>query len=764
VAARNFASPIAKIVYEDVEDSLGKNPSTVETAGMRSVQDLCYICYTSGSTGVPKGVMIEHHSVVDYINTFTQYFALTKNDIVLQQASIAFDTSVEEIFPVLCAGGKLIIHSGGGQDIDTLIRINNENQVTLLSTTPLVIGELNSRHREIKSWPRVLISGGDELKPGYVNNIIDKVNLYNTYGPTETTVCASFAFIKDIRKCNVIGIPIANHRIYILNGELEQVGVGEVGEICISGPGLARGYLNMEEETKVKFIFNPFGEGRLYRTGDLGRCNDDGVLEFFGRKDRQVKVRGYRVELSEIDSALNRYKQGLISLTLAKADANGNNRLITFFKLVEHIDPKAIRSFLIEELPHFMIPDYIEGIAEFPQTANGKLDVDALPMPTGLTIDHSLNLELKNFLREKLPAYMVPSQFRNLEKIPLTVTGKINRKALETLAATYDGDNEFIAPRTQTEIKLAKIWEHILRRPHIGLMHSFFEVGGNSLKAVQILSAIYREFGKEVSLKDIFNNPTINDLARLIEGHGVNQRLLIQLSAIKESKQNIFFIPPVLGSSTIFTSLANEMNESFNAYGFQYKGFDADVSFSNSIQEMARDFVFEIKEIEKGPVLSLVGYSMGVPIAFEMAKLLEAEGFMVQLIFIDRGAISSGEGEINQTISKEILDKVLEFEHNSWLKYLEGKNAERIKGLVYNNVQILSRYTIQGKVKSNILAIEAKNRMEGWREFTSGDFSVKIIESEHYEVLNAEHIPVLAKWISNSFSVKHQQKVSMLVG
>jgi amino acid adenylation domain-containing protein len=749
--SRNFGEQTTAIIYDEIEGRLRKKPLSFVLGGKRSVFDLCYICYTSGSTGAPKGVMIEHHSVVDYVKTFTNYFAIANDDIVLQQASIAFDTAVEEIFPVLCAGGKLIIHSGGGQDIDNLIHISNEHKVTLISTTPLVINELNSRVEEMQSWPRLLISGGDELRPGYVDKIIDKVDLYNTYGPTETTVCVSFAPIKDIKKCHVIGSSIANHSIYLLNEELEKVANGEAGEICVAGPGLARGYVNLEDETKRKFVPNPFGNGLIYRTGDMGRSNDEGELEFLGRKDRQVKIRGYRVELSEVDSAMADYKPGLISFTVVKNDADDNKRLITFFKSEEFIEPKEARQFLMDRLPHFMVPDYLERVVEFPRTVNGKIDIDALSMPTSLTMDHALSLELKNFLREKLPAYMIPSQFRNLEKMPLTVTGKINRKALESLELTYKDETEHITPGTQTEKRLAKIWESILKKPNIGLMHSFFEVGGNSLKAVQILSAIYKEFKKEISLKDIFNNPTIDDLANVIDHHDTDERLLIRLSTTKKGQQNIFFIPPVLGSSTIFSPLANQMSKHFNVYGLQNRGFDAEDEFSSSIHEMARDFVSEIKNIEKGSHFSIVGYSMGVPIAFEMAKILEAEGLSVQLIFIDRGATEANE-DGSQSISKEMLGKALEFELKHWLKFLEGKNIERIKNLVYNNIQLLNAYAIHGKIKANVLAIEAENsRMEGWREYTSGNFSVQAINATHYGILNVENNALLAQWICNSF-------------
>ena len=233
--------------------------------------------------------MINHHNVIDYVHTFTAYFKIDEEDIVIQQASLSFDTSVEEIFPTLCAGGTLVLLENGGRDIDSMIQAMNRHNITLLSTTPLVINELNARHSEIRSFPRILISGGDLLKENHVRALIDKTQLYNTYGPTEATICTSFHRVRNIDECSHIGIPIANRWIYVLNDDMQQLPCGEVGELYIWGAGLAQGYIHQQAETTKRFIENPFVVGRLYKTGDLGAWQPDGYLTFHGRKDSQVK-------------------------------------------------------------------------------------------------------------------------------------------------------------------------------------------------------------------------------------------------------------------------------------------------------------------------------------------------------------------------------------------------------------------------------------------------------------------------------------------
>ncbi|HWK03302.1 MAG TPA: amino acid adenylation domain-containing protein, partial [Puia sp.] len=269
--------------------------------------DLAYVMYTSGSTGKPKGVMIEHRSLTDYVLTFSNHFNISPADRIIHQSALSFDTSIEEIFPALCAGSRLLILEESAADSAALLNLIGQEGATVLSTTPQILNIINAKVENVKGL-RLIISGGDVLRAADVDHLIHLpgTEVYNTYGPSETTVCASFHKLEASFGRNIIGNPIANHTIYILDEALNPVPTGAAGEIYIGGAGVGRGYLNREALTKERFIDHPFEEGaRIYRTGDLGRWTEDGIIEFIGRTDDQVKIRGYRIEPGEIENVFS---------------------------------------------------------------------------------------------------------------------------------------------------------------------------------------------------------------------------------------------------------------------------------------------------------------------------------------------------------------------------------------------------------------------------------------------------------------------------
>lgn len=702
--------------------------------------DLCYICYTSGSTGEPKGVMIEQRSVIDYVETFSSYFELSEKDTVIQQSSISFDTSIEEIFPILAIGGKLVVLSEGGRDIEGIINGINKHNVTILSTTPLVINELNINSDRLEYFPRAIISGGDELRKSYIDKLIEKTSLFNTYGPTEFTICSSFAQIDSIENCNVIGKPINNHTIYLFDDNLKEVQTGEVGEIFIAGSGMARGYLNRIDETNSHFISHPLVEGLIYKTGDLAKYNENGELEFCGRKDSQVKIKGYRVEPIEIDNALQKFTGILNSVSVAKKDYNNDKHLVTYYKGSDKVEEKEVIAFLRNELPHYMVPDYLVRIEDFPITSNGKIDVKLLPTPNNLLHNKLFYLELKDFMKQFLPAYLIPSQFVLMDKLPLTVSGKIDRKFLENKKIEKREDKKYVAPQNVTEEKIQKVWEDNLKLSKISIDTNFFEIGGNSIKATQIMAMISKELEIYVPLKDIYNNPTVLELARKINDNFTSESLLIKLNKIVDHVPNVFFIPPVLGSSIIFKNLATDLNNQANAYGLQYRGFDKNEPFDESIKVMAKSFVQEIKTIKSvNQPTVLVGYSMGATIGFEVAKILEEENADVKLILIDRGAYETEEILFDQKKSDDVIDN--ELAH--WGKEIRKEDFDRIKQLVFHNIKILASHKLEGKISSEIIAVEAnknsdKVKMTGWQGFTNGAFKHHFLNTTHYEIINEQ--------------------------
>ncbi len=702
--------------------------------------DLGYICYTSGSTGKPKGVMISQGSIVDYMMTFANYFKLDNTDAVIQQSSIAFDTSIEEILPTLYRGAKLVTLPDGGRNIEAIIDVINNNNISILTTTPLVINELNRCSEQLNRFPRAIISGGDVLKNAYIDKLLDKTALFNTYGPTEFTVCASFHRVAKGEDSNIIGHPIANHAIHILNDNMEFVEEGAIGEMYIEGPGMSKGYLNNTKETTKYFVANPFKEGMLYKTGDLAYRNLHQELVFCGRKDNQVKIKGYRIELIEIDSALQGLSGVLDCISIAKPDPNGTKHLLTYYVGSDEVSNDKIRTFLMKKLPHYMVPNHIIALEKFPLNANGKIDTKELPVPESLLQDDLFVMGLKEFLKERVPSYMIPSHFLCVEKMPLTVSGKIDRKSLEKRDIQSTTDNDYLEPKNDTEKKLSTIWQESFSLPKIGTNVNFFELGGNSIKATQIMSEIYKKFTERIPLKSIYNNPTIVELAQFIDGGQTKHTLLVRLNEPIKGKPNIFCIPPILGSSTIFKDIAIALNDVTNVYGLQYRGFDVDEPFDKDINQMAASFLYEIqKTIDSNCTTIIIGYSMGATIAFEVVKELEKKYPNIKLVLLDRGV----QKEEKLVLTTSEINEILGQELALWKNEMNTSDFIRVKELVIHNTKILEAHQFTGNIKADILAIEAQNEvaqanMVEWSSFSTGTFRHEYVKAYHNQILETQ--------------------------
>ncbi|MFH7013662.1 non-ribosomal peptide synthase/polyketide synthase [Flavobacterium sp. FlaQc-52] len=420
---------------------------------------LAYVIYTSGSTGRPKGVMIEHTNVVNLVASQIALFSIDSSDVVLQFSNFVFDASVEQIFMALCSGSKLVlINKETILDTENLLDFIDSQDVTHFHTTPSMLSTLAVR-TDLKSLRRVVV-GGETCSKDLMEDWNKGYAFYNEYGPTETTVTSTISFYNKgsfASKEISIGRPIGNTGIYILNTSLDLVPVGVIGELCIGGSGVARGYLNQNELTQEKFITNPFVKGdRIYRTGDLVRWLADGNIEYIGRKDDQVKIRGYRIELGEIENVLSSLESVIQCCVLAKEDASGNKRLVAYV------------------------------------VSESKLDKTAL----------------QDQLKLSLPEYMVPMIWIELDQMPLTSNGKLDRKALPNPDSSDLSTQEYVAPRTETEQQLAVIWQNLLGIEKVGVYDNFFELGGHSLLAVQLISRL-QKLDFHIRVKDIFAGPTI---------------------------------------------------------------------------------------------------------------------------------------------------------------------------------------------------------------------------------------------------------------
>jgi len=441
---------------------------------------LAYVIYTSGSTGDPKGVLIEQKNLSAYIMSFYNQFEISEEDVMLQQASYSFDAFVEEMYPILLKGGSLAIPANNIlKDLTLLAEFIEQKKITMITCSPLLLNELNKINHGYSI--HTYISGGDVLKREYINHLLEQGRVFNTYGPTETTVCATYYECKKQEKANVpIGQPILNYKIYIVGKNNQVVPIGVVGEICIAGLGVGRGYLNQPKLTKEKFIKNPYNsEEVLYKTDDLGRWLADGNIEFRGRKDYQIKIRGYRIEAGEIESHL----------------LEENNIEKAIVVAVEFKEDKILCA-------------YIE--------TNGDINPE------------ELKKDLTKKLKKQMPAYMIPTHFIILDHMPTTISGKIDRKRLPAIDLEVIGN--YVPPRNMTENKLVGIWREILeiKEEIIGIDVDFFELGGHSLKAMRLVSKIQQEFNVSIPLNEIFEKSTIRELSEYLSHRTKNKLINIK--------------------------------------------------------------------------------------------------------------------------------------------------------------------------------------------------------------------------------------------
>jgi amino acid adenylation domain-containing protein len=441
-----------------------------------SGQHAAYVIYTSGSTGTPKGVINVHSGLLNRLHWMQEAYHLTDADRVLQKTPFTFDVSVWEFLWPLINGACLVVaRPGGHRDGAYLTRLIQSQQITTLHFVPSML-EAFLREPEVErcSSLRRVICSGEALSYELQQSFFERSSaaLHNLYGPTEASIDVTAWECRrdDDRNVVPIGRPIANTQIYILDRHLNPVPIGVTGEVHIGGIGLARGYFNRPELTAEKFVADPFAGqpgARLYKTGDLARYRPDGNIEFLGRIDNQVKLRGFRIELGEIEFVLARHPAIQQAVVLAPEDAAGDARLVAYMVAAAGSNPSTD--------------------------------------------------DLRSFLQRKLPDSMVPSAFVFLDSLPLTPNGKLDRKALP---AADHGRPElavaFVAPRNRVESVLADIWAEVLKLEKVGIRDNFFNLGGHSLLAMQIVSRMRNAFFIEVPLRQIFDAPTIAELAAII--------------------------------------------------------------------------------------------------------------------------------------------------------------------------------------------------------------------------------------------------------
>ncbi len=450
-----------------IEDKPRSNPENVNTP-----EHLAYVIYTSGSTGTPKGVQISHKAVVNFLQAMRQRPGLAANDVLVAVTTLSFDIAGLEIYLPLLVGARVVIASREvASDGASLLELLRHSHATVMQATPATWRLLLAAGWQPGSGLKVLC-GGEALPRELAAQLLERsASLWNMYGPTETTIWSTVHAVTESNAAIVIGRPIANTQVYILDRHLQPVPIGVVGDLYLGGDGLARGYWRRPELTAEKFIAHPFartpGE-RLYKTGDLARYLWDGSIDFLGRSDHQVKVRGFRIELEEIEAVLSQHPAVQAAVVVAREDSPGDQRLVAYL------------------------------INRAGQQATGS--------------------ELRNFLRLKLPDYMLPSAFVNLPAFPLTPNGKVDRRQLPPPqgAVVDEVRTTYVAPRTPMEELIVQIWRETLKIEHVGVHDNFFDLGGHSLLSMQVIARLQKATGHRLHPRDIILQ-TVEQLAAVLE-------------------------------------------------------------------------------------------------------------------------------------------------------------------------------------------------------------------------------------------------------
>jgi amino acid adenylation domain-containing protein len=573
---------------------------------------LAYVIYTSGSTGKPKGVAIEHHSPVTLVHWAREVYSQEELAGVLASTSICFDLSVFEIFVTLASGGTIILVPNALE----LLGLSNRESVTLINTVPSAMEEL-ARFGAIPDSVRTINLAGELLSPALVDRIYDNSmveKVYDLYGPSEDTTYSTYT----LRKRNApqtIGRPLANTQVYILDRQNHPQPIGVPGELHVAGDGLARGYLNRPELTKEKFVPNPFTPGtRMYKTGDLARWLDDGNIQYLGRIDTQVKIRGFRIELGEVEARLNQHSALQDSAVVAQGEG-AEKQLIAFYRAKE---------------------------------------------TTAVQIVQLTNEELRAHLLRALPEYMVPAAFVSIPAIPLSSSGKVDRRVLERTSVTKESSQEYVEPRSDTERRLVAIWAEILKLApeKVGVHDNFFEAGGNSLSSVQFISRINRGFNRSLPLSVIFTGSTVAALAKLLSSEETTSSfdILVPIKAGGDTPP-IFGIPGAGGVVLSLQPLSRALGTGQSFYGLQAVGLDGKTLPLKSVEETARANIAALKTLQPRGPYSFIGHSYGGIVAYEMTRiLLEQAEQIASLTLLDSIAPSAGQKEAPKDEATELWE------------------------------------------------------------------------------------------------------------
>jgi enterobactin synthetase component F len=725
---------------------------------LSTAEGVAYVLYTSGSTGRPKGVEITHRNLGNFLRGMRQQLRPTARARFLAVTTVIFDIAGLEFYLPLMVGARVVMASSEALHTPrALARLIRHSGVTHVQATPSLWRVLLSSSETRLNGVHALV-GGEALSAELAARLKSMAaQVTQFYGPTETTVWSTAFEIEEVGTvAPPIGRPILNTRLYVLNEDREPVVTGAIGELYIGGAGVAKGYLKRPELTAERFVADSFASdgSRMYRTGDLVRWSDAGFLEFIGRADDQVKINGHRIELGEIESQLLQHAAVAEAAVAAHRDADG-----------------------------------MASLAAYVVAKNGcVIETDTL----------------RGFLAGRVPTYMMPSSFMSLDAMPLTLNGKLDRRSLAMPERV--GRMEYAEPVTPVEKKLAALWQEILNLERVGLHDNFFELGGDSLAAA-VMSALFPEHLQvELPLGSVFEAPTIADLAILVERLSSDNRdpisvMLTLRSVSKNAHRPLFCIHPMAGISLGFSSLLRHLDPSMPVYGLQSRGLKRGEQLPDSIEQIAADYLTEIRNIQLDGPYRLVGRSLGGLIGHAIVERMQAQGLEVEMLAMIDSYLFMGGGLAGPRSEAEEVRAVMSFlnthplDENTpqTLKELAAMlvqtydphsiplfqeiirdNPQFIDSLcaVMINHLALARQYVPGKIDLDLLyfqAMEKKGELDvsvdrspsAWRRFIGGRIEVHELACHHEGVLD----PVPAAQIGNTlrqwFSMPRLQRAPM---
>ena len=755
--ATNFADTGINLFLLDAQTDELATQSEELAPAQTNPESLAYIMYTSGSTGKPQGVQITIGQIDCYLQAVNEMMKIQPDDVYLLSASFSFSSSIRQLLLPLSQGAKVVITSKDNTtNLFSLVELIQREKITVFDTVASVwnymlisLAELEpEKSRQlIDSQIRLLIFSGGLL----TSQLLDRVRsqfqqspqVVNIYGQTETIGVCAYPIPNDFSKTEgyaPVGRAYSHNRLYVLNDELERVADGKIGELCVSVPSLVRGYLNNSQLNDRKFIANPFAtdrQARLYKTGDLARYLPDGNLEIVGRQDFQVKVRGMRVEIEEIETVLMQHPD------VQQAAVVGKNRSVTGANV--SADEQIIVAYIVP--------------------ARAEININ----------------DLRSFLKTKLTDYAIPSAFEILPALPLTPNNKLDRKRLPEPSYARA---TVASPRDALELQLIQIWEKALGMQPIGINDNFFDLGGHSLIALQVFSQIEQVWNKRLSWGVLFESPTITEIANIIRQDEVltSWSPLVLLRS-GNNKPPLFCIHALGGTLFGYYDLVRRLGEDRPIYGLQSQGIDGTQQPLESVEDMASYFIQSIQTVQPHGPYCFLGYSFGGLVAFEIARQLVELGERVEFLgLVDiRSPIVPKDTKSVKKWLKLHIGELQKLKFKDRVKYFTDRVMHRVsiktKGYAeeYKNMMAkkLSSFEmfkpeLLNVLESNLHAIEnyspqfyqgratlfwceyqslyiEKYPDLGWGTLIGGDVDTVFIPGEHLSLLEEPHVRVFAQ-------------------